>query len=294
LLEALTPPDVKRYFQFLTDSVAERRHQEVEREALKSKGEAIREDMFHYLFQAKNPETGAPAYSEPELLAEANLLIIAGSDTTSVNLCGFFFNITQNPRIYAKLVREIRTTFASADEIVGGTTLNGCEYLRACIHESMRMTPAGPSELSRTVLRGGTTIDGDFIPEGTDVGTAGWSTGRNEETYGDPQIYRPERWIVDEASGNTAEEVARIRASFHPFSSGPGNCVGQHLAVLEMMTAIGRTLFRMDIRRAPGSELGAGRPELGWGRRNRRHFQVRDAYISVRQGPMVQFRKRAA
>ncbi|MCJ1438934.1 hypothetical protein MMC27_008324 [Xylographa pallens] len=292
LFEALTPPDVKRYFRFIEGSVSERRQLEVELQTLKGKGEAVREDMFHYLFQAKNPETGEPAYSEQELLAEANLLIIAGSDTTSINLCGFVFYITRNPRIYAKLIDEIRSTFESADEIVGGQKLLSCEYLRACIHESMRMTPAGPSELGRTVLAGGMTIDNEFVPEGIEVGCAGWSTGRNEETYGDPHTYRPERWIVDEAAGNSAEEVARIRSCFHPFSAGPGSCVGKNLAILELMTTIGRTLHRMDVRQAPGQSLGEGSPQLGWGRRNRRHFQMIDAYIAIREGPVVQFKRR--
>ena len=59
----------------------------------------VRKDMFHYLYQAKDPETGQPAYSKDELLAEASLLTIAGSDTTSVTLCGFFFYITHYPRL---------------------------------------------------------------------------------------------------------------------------------------------------------------------------------------------------
>ena len=53
----------------------------------------MRKDMFHYLYQAKDPETGQPAYSRDELLAEASLLTIAGSDTTLTSLCGFFFYI---------------------------------------------------------------------------------------------------------------------------------------------------------------------------------------------------------
>ena len=123
-------------------------------------------------------------------------------------------------------MKEVRSTFDSADEIVGGPKLSSCKYLRARVDESMRMTPAGPSELSRTVLSGGQMINGELYPVDVTVGTSGWSSGRSDE-YGDPNVYRPERWIVNEEAGITATEVARMSTYLQPFSAGWGNCVGQ-------------------------------------------------------------------
>lgn len=291
LLDIITPADTKAYYTFIEESVAARRKAE---ESSKKPGQysnPLRQDMFHFLFQAKDPDTGKPAYSQQELFAEANLLVIAGSDTTAINLCGFFFYISRNPRSYQKLIEEIRSNFNSADEIVGGPKLSSCRYLRACLDESMRLTPAGPSELSRTILAGGLTIDGEHYPAGVVVGTSGWSSGRNDE-YGDPFVYRPERWLVDKTTGVTSEEVARISSLVHPFSAGWGNCVGQNLAILELLTTIARTLYRLDVRAEPGSALGEGAPELGWGRRDRKQFQLDDAYVALRDGPMIQFKKR--
>ncbi|KAI9788795.1 MAG: hypothetical protein M1816_006576 [Peltula sp. TS41687] len=286
LLDAITPKDVKNYYRFVEQSVLKRR--QLEEEGTKG----TRQDMFHFLFQAKNPDTGESAYSEQELFAEANLLIVAGSDTTSVSLCGFFFYVSRNKRIYDKLVKEIRTTFDSAEEIVSGSKLSSCQYLRACLDEAMRLAPAGPSELSRTVLPGGQMIDGDFYPEGIVVGRSDWSSCRSDE-FGDPYVYRPERWIVNEEAGVTAEDVARTRNSVRPFIAGPTSCIGQNLAILELLTTTARTLYRLDMRAAPGSTLGEGAPELGWGRRDRNQYQVVDAYISLRQGPMLQFKRRS-
>ena len=90
----------------------------------------------------------------------------------------------------------------------------------------------------------------------------------------------------------TAEDVAHVRSYVHPFSAGPGNCVGQNLALLELLTTIGWTLWRLDVRAAPGERLGEGREELGWGRRDPKQYQLTDAYVSMRDGPMVQFKKR--
>ena len=291
VLKRLTPKEIKDYYAFLDERVTERI--ELETDTQKSgQDQDKRKDMFYYLYHAKDAETGQPAYSREELLAEARLLLIAGSDTTSVALSGFFFYITHYPRVYAKLVQHIRSTFASIDEIVEGPKLSSCQYLRACLDEVLRMTPGAPSELARVVLPGGLQIDGEFFPEGSCVGTAGWSNGYNDENYGDANTYRPERWIVDEENGVTADSVAYAKTCFHPFSAGPGNCVGKNLAVLEMLLVISRTLYRFDVRLAPGSTLGEGAAELGWGKRNKNLFQLEDAYIAIRHGPMLQFRKR--
>ncbi|KAI9781242.1 MAG: hypothetical protein M1816_002425 [Peltula sp. TS41687] len=291
LLDALTPKDVKNYYRFIEQSVLERRKLEEESQKLDDEGKGARQDMFHFLSQAKNPDTGEFAYSEQELLAEADLLIAAGSDTTSISLCGFFSYISRNKRVYDKLVREIRSTFDSAEEIISGAKLSSCQYLRACLDEAMRLAPAGPCEMSRTVLPGGQMIDGDFYPEGIVVGRSGWATGRNDE-FGDPHVYRPERWIENEEAGVTAEAIKHLRNMVHPFIAGPTNCVGQNLAMLELLTTTARTLYRMDLRVAPGSTLGEGAPELGWGRRDKNQYQLDDAFIYLRQGPMLQFKKR--
>ena len=53
-----------------------------------------------------------------------------------------------------------------------GSSLASCVYLRACIDEAMRMSPAAPSELSRTGFAGSLVVDGVFIPERAMMG--GW------------------------------------------------------------------------------------------------------------------------
>ena len=293
ILEFITPKDVRQFYEFVEGSVAERSKLEQELQNQESEEREVRKDMFHYLFQAKDPNTGAPAYTHPELETEAGLLIIAGSDTTAVTICGVFFYITRNPWVYSKLTNEIRSTFKSIDEIQGGSTLSSCRYLRACIDETLRISPAGTSELQREVLPGGQKVDGENIPEGVLIGTSAWSLHHNEEYFLDAYLYRPERWIADDKTGVTAEDVAHARSCWYPFSAGPSNCVGKNLAILELMIAIARTLYQMDIRLPPGNTLGEGAPHLGWGRRNRNMFQLKDAYVTLRDGPMVQFKKRA-
>jgi cytochrome P450 len=283
LLAATSPKCVKDYYKFLDESVAERIKQEdkiASRDIDSGDEKSVSRDLFHGLYSSKDPDTGKPSFTHTQLRAEASLLIIAGSDTTAVAMTGIFFYLTRNERAYDKLVDEIRNTFVSVDEIRGGPKLASCRYLRACINESQRMTPSGLSEAPREVLQGGLEFDGTFLPQGTTVGCANWATSYSEEYYNDPWVYRPERWIVDPAAGVTTEDVARAQSMFHPFLMGTGNCIGQRVAMLELMIFVGRTLWRMDVRNA---DLGFGeeRKRLGWGRRNKNILPVQDAYITL-------------
>ncbi|KAF2469067.1 benzoate 4-monooxygenase cytochrome P450 [Lindgomyces ingoldianus] len=292
LFEAIAPPSIKYFNKFVYDCVSKRLI--LQQELNEKPGAEQRLDMFHFLCEAKDPDTGRPAHDEQTLRAEASLLVIAGSDTSATSLTAtmFYLSLPSQAHRLAKVVREIRSMFQSAEEIVHGPKLASCVYMKACIEEAMRLSPAGPSELPRQVRAGGITIKGYYYPEGTIVGTSGFANGRNEQVYGDSYTYRPERWIVDEAAGVTQQDVDRARSNFHPFSLGPGNCVGKNLAMLELLAAVGRTLWRYDMRRAPGSTLGGGSPELGWGQRDPDQFHLVDAYVALHHGPMLQFRKR--
>jgi len=291
-MEILTPKDVKYYYKFVEDLALKRIAAEKDRLAKDLPPD--REDLFHFLLSAKDPDTNQPAYSTLDLIAESHLLIVAGADSSSVTLCALFFYLTRNPRVLLQLEQEIRSTFSSVEEIFHGPKLASCKYLRAVIDESLRMCPAGPSELSRVVLPGGAIIDGSFYPEGTHVGTAGWAYNHCEALYGDAYTFRPERWIPssDLSTLNTDQDILKLKRGFHPFSQGPGNCAGMRIAVLQLSLVVARTVWRMEVRGLEGERLGEGGEERGWGERDERVFLVRDKYVTVREGPVVQFRRR--
>ncbi|KUJ07888.1 benzoate 4-monooxygenase cytochrome P450 [Mollisia scopiformis] len=291
LFKSITPPNIKSYISFVEDCVTKRLElYQAQKEKTVSEQ---RQDMFWFLCDAKD-DAGDPAYSEGELRAEANMLIVGGTDTTSVTLAAVMFYLTRDALRLQKLVDEIQSTFSTPEHIAHGPQLTSCIYLRACIDEAMRLSPSGPSELPREILKGGAIINGEFYPQGTVVGSSGWATGHNDEFYGDSEVFRPERWIPDESTGVTEEEVNVLRANFHPFAQGPGSCPGKNIAILELSIAIARTLHRLEVRKPleGDNSLGQGIPTNGWGMRNKNIFQLQDAYISVRNGPMVQFKKR--
>ena len=250
-----------------------------------------RKDFFYYLLNARDPETGK-GFTTPELWGESNLLIIAGSDTTSTALASAFFYLVHNPTTLDKLSKEITSTFSDLEEIHSSPTLNSCQYLRAVIDEAMRMSPPVGGILPREVLHGGLEVDGLFIPQGVVVGTPHYTIHHNPEYYPDPFTFNPERWIVDSSPTVTREAVDRAQSAFCPFSIGSRGCIGKGVAYVELMTSLARAVFMYEMRLAPGITVGEGNPALEWGRQRKNEFQLQDSFSSMKDGPYVEFRAR--
>lgn len=272
----------QRYMQYSKAQVAER---------TKSGLDVDRKDFFYHLLKAKDPESGK-GFAPAELWGESNLLIIAGSDTTSTALAAAFFYLTHNPSTLQKLTAEIRSAFTDVEEIAIGPTISGLQYLRACIDEAMRLSPSVGGLLPRQVLHGGMEVEGKFIPEGTIVGVPHYAIHHNPVYFPEPFQYKPERWIVGSEPGITAETVATSQSAFCPFSIGPRGCIGKGMAYVELTTALARAVYMYDMRLAPGSHVGEGSPDLEYGRRRPMEFQLQDTFTSIKNGPLVEFRER--
>ncbi|KAI5859838.1 cytochrome P450 [Durotheca rogersii] len=258
-----------------------------------------RRDFFYHLLTARDPETGL-GFTTPELWGESNLLIIAGSDTTSTAMAATLFYLVRNRASLEKANDEVRSKFNDVEEICQGPVLNSCVYLRACVDEAMRLSPSVGGILPREVLSGGITIDGEFIPEGTVVGTPHYTIHHNPAYYPQPFSYVPERWIAGSHKSSTGcggavvteQDVASAQSAFCPFSVGPRGCIGKGLAYIEMMTTLARVLYLYDLRKSAGFDPAEGNPNLEWGRHRVDEFQLIDQFTSLKDGPMVEFKRR--
>lgn len=251
-------------------------------------GHEAKKDFFHYLLNAKDPNTGKGLATQ-ELWGEANVLMIAGSDTTSTGLASTIFYLVRNPKAMETLKREIRENFNDVEEIITGTKLNELVYLKACIDEAMRLTPAVPGAIPREVMEGGAEVDGVFLPEGSNCGTPTYSIHRHPAYYREPLAYVPERWIdgaICQTGNNswqtTKEELEIARRAFCPFSIGPRGCIGKSMALMELRLTIARMMFLFDVSLADR----IGEDKHG-------HLAMVDHFTSQKNGPNVLIRRRA-
>lgn len=173
---------------------------------------------------------------EEELLQQnANILMIAGSETTATALASCMFRLGHNDECLSTLQKEVRGSFDSLDQITGDSTQK-LPYLHACIEEALRMYPPVAFGLQRVSY--GASVDGNWVPPGTLVSSLSWSIKHDARYWQDPESFRPERWVGDGFGDN--------KNAFQPFSLGPRACIGINLAYLEMRLILAKMVWQYD------------------------------------------------
>ncbi|EPE26577.1 Cytochrome P450 [Glarea lozoyensis ATCC 20868] len=277
---------------------------------------ALPNDAKHdlYSFVAHALDSESSGLRKSDLWSEANLFLSAGQffyqsahhftdfdelmaeiagETVNTAISATMFYLSRNQDAYGRLVDEIRTSFSRGDEI-NSASLAGCQYLRACIDESLRLSPPAPSILWRDIIpsKEPFVIDGHIVAPGTIVGVNTYSIHHNEFCFPNAFSFNPDRWLE---SSNFSEEAKRImRDTFVPFSIGPRGCAGKAMAYLETSLTIAKTLWYFDFEIAPGqaAEVGAGKMGGQKGREFPGEFQLYDVFGAGHDGPILIFKPR--
>ncbi|KIW74712.1 hypothetical protein Z517_11482 [Fonsecaea pedrosoi CBS 271.37] len=165
----------------------------------------------------------------------------AGSETTGQTTAAILVTLLQHPEKMAKLEAEILS--AALSDVPQFSEVQSLPYLDSVIRESLRANRARTTMLERTVPNPGATIDGAWIPGGTNVSVSTAVLNRDTEIYGpDPEQFLPERWI-----GISDEELRRRDHADLSFSAGRRICIGRNLAMIEMKKVIARLIKTFEV-----------------------------------------------
>lgn len=108
------------------------------------------------------------ALSFDELASNANVLILAGSETTATALTAATYYLTRHPEALMKLTAEVRSAFNTEDDI-DLLSVQHLTYMLAVLDEAMRLFPPAPLGQPRVIGAGGEMILGQFVPEGVSL-----------------------------------------------------------------------------------------------------------------------------
>ncbi|KAH8662498.1 cytochrome P450 monooxygenase [Xylariales sp. PMI_506] len=183
---------------------------------------------------------GKTKMSRLEIRDNANVLIVAGSETTASTLCGVTFLLCKNQGALSKLCDEVRSSFENEHDITL-LTVQKLDYMLAVLNESMRIYPAAAGSVPRRIHEGGENICGYYIPENSIVDIWHWAMYHNPNNFSQPESFIPERWLDDPRFANDK------RHGFQPFSTGGRNCLGKNLAYAEMRLILARLVWSYDI-----------------------------------------------
>lgn len=119
-------------------------------------------DFMTFMLRDRSKDDGL---TDHELASNSDIIISAGSETTSTALTGVTYFLARNPDALARCQAEVRGRFDREEDITFQGT-SQLPYLLACIDEALRLYPPVPTALIRRTLPGRPMlIDGHLLPE---------------------------------------------------------------------------------------------------------------------------------
>ncbi|KAI5923146.1 cytochrome P450 [Camillea tinctor] len=206
---------------------------------------------------AMTRKKGSPGeeLSFEELVSNASVLTIAGSETTATVLSATTYLLAKNPKVLHKLTEELKTAFTSENEI-DLVSVQKLPYMLAVLDETLRIYPPVPSGSPRMIGEGGDWIVNQYVPAGTVVDIWQWPLYHNPAYFTQPDDFVPERWLGDPHFANDKLEAVQ------PFSVGPRNCIGKNLAYSEMRLILARLVWNFDIQLDSSSDGWAEKSQV--------------------------------
>lgn len=209
-----------------------------------------------------------------DIIENALVLLIAGTETTSSTLTAAMFFLGLHPSAWEKVVQEQRDSIAANGTNITKSTLDECTYLEAVIKETMRMAPISGGNLRRA--EEAIVLDGKQIPKGASVFCNIRLTHEldpiiHSNTAMDPLTdFIPERWF---------DTKTRPEKDFIPFGIGSRRCLGEFLALMEIRVFI--SVFARRIDRFELLGVGSKQNAIRWNPRSIIPKPLDDVPISV-------------
>ncbi|KAH6877556.1 cytochrome P450 [Alternaria rosae] len=187
------------------------------------------------------PDGKKASLSLDQMVGNAALFMVVGSETTATVLSGTLYLLLKNPHCMMRLKQEIYDSFRSKDAMTI-EALPRLTYMSAVLDEAMRVYPGAPETLARLVPAAGMQICGKYVPKGATVFILHYPTFHSSRNFVRPDDFAPERWLPE----GSIEFEKDDKNAFNPFSVGPRACLGRNLAHYELRLALGHLLWDFD------------------------------------------------
>ena len=202
-------------------------------------------DMIELLLDYKGEEG---KLSNERIVDEFTTFYAGGTDTTSHLLTMILIQFLKYPNEGAKLLEEIQRAYSS-EKPISMDDLNSLEYVTAFVKETFRTLTPAPGIALRVAAKDHMIKD-LAIRKGDLIQLDFFYNHYNPKHFEDPESFKPERWL---SKSSTFDGYA-----FTPFSAGPRNCLGQHLAMNEVRVILCEFLSKYDFKLKDDYKLRLG------------------------------------
>ncbi|GAB2240842.1 hypothetical protein Droror1_Dr00021360 [Drosera rotundifolia] len=170
-------------------------------------------------------------------------ILIGGTDPSSSILVWTMTELMKSPASMKALKDEL-TKAANGKEMIEETDFPQLEYLRMVLKESFRLHPPLQLLLRETIQD--CKIMGYEIPANTSVFLNARAIGRDPNTWEDPLIFRPERFL------NSSIDFRGKDLELIPFGVGRRGCPGINMALPLVELALANLVHHFDWNMPPG------------------------------------------
>ena len=187
------------------------------------------ENFLKLLLDQRSAPNSEGGMTDEHIISEFIGFFAAGTDTTAHLVASAIFFLWKYPLAFVKVKEEVDKEFAELNK-VDIENLNRMNYTTAFLKETLRLGGPASSLIDRVATRDD-DICGLKIKRGTFVNINISVLLTSDKYFSRPQEFLPERWLGDPEFEN--DGYKKEAYAFIPFSAGPRNCIGQHLAMIE-------------------------------------------------------------
>ncbi|KAK3415208.1 hypothetical protein EUGRSUZ_H00761 [Eucalyptus grandis] len=203
----------------------------------------VKEDFIDVMLSVIGEDGLAQFGHSPETLIKATVvnIIVAGSDTTSLNLT-WVLSLLLNHKHVLKRAQEEIDLKVGKDKWVQDSDIGSLHYLQAIVKETLRLYPPGPLSIPHEA-RADCNVRGYLIPKGTRIFVNVWKLHRDPQVWSDPEKFLPERFLTN----HSGVDASGQHFEFIPFGSGRRICPGAAFALRATHLTLARLLQGFDL-----------------------------------------------
>jgi len=203
-------------------------------------------DLLASLLETQNLKDAEMRLTDKEIVDEFITFFIAGMDTTGHLVAMVLYDLCKSPEHFEALEKERNETY-NKEKNINVDILEKMTELHFAIKETMRLHNPVAFPFYRVAVADHKI--GDLkVKKGTWVRLEFLALFNSQKYFKNPEDYKPGRW--KEAASGKIDHYA-----YTPFSGGPRNCIGQHLAVAEAKIILSEFLERFDYKLKEGFKL---------------------------------------
>ncbi|KAL5753059.1 hypothetical protein ACOSP7_023235 [Xanthoceras sorbifolium] len=188
-------------------------------------------------------ETQPEYYTDEIIKGLIQVILLAGTDTSTITLEWAMSNLLNHPEVLKK-ARDEMDAQVGQERLVDESDLPKLQYVQSIISETLRLYPAAPLLLPH-MSSSDCTVEGYHVPADTILLVNAWAIHRDPNLWDEATSFKPERFERGDSERN------KLMA----FGMGRRACPGMSLAQRVIGLTLGSLIQCFEWERVDGKEI---------------------------------------